>query len=80
MKLKKPDDEETQYHEAEDLEDLSQDFSNLSLHDQELIIPTSPDEATRVLSEFRPSQNIPATLQTILAVKADPNIIIGATA
>ena len=61
MKLKKPDEEETQYYEPEDVEDLSQDFSNLSLQYQELIIPTSPDEATRVLSGFRPSQNIPAT-------------------
>ena len=71
-----PDEEETQYHEPEDMEELSQDFSNLSLSDQELIIPTTPDEATRVLSCFRPSQNIPATLQAILAAKADPNIII----
>ena len=78
LKLKKPDDEETQYYEPEDVEDLSQDFSNLSLQDQELIIPTSSEEATRVLSCFRPSQNIPATLQAILAAKADPNIIIGA--
>ena len=77
LQLKEPDDEETQYFEPDVVEDLSQDFSNLTLQDQDLIIPTSPEEATRVLSEFRPSQNIPATLQTILAVKADPNIIIG---
>ena len=78
MKLKKPDDEETQYYEPDDVEDLSQAFSNLSLQDQELIIPTSLGEATRVLSGFRPSQNIPVTLQAILAAKADPNIIMGA--
>jgi hypothetical protein len=77
LKLKRPDDEETQYYEPEDVEELSQNFSNLTLQDQELIIPTNPEEATRVLSGFRPSQNTPATLRTILAVKADPNIVIG---
>lgn len=77
-KSKKPDDEEIQFYEPDDVEDLSQDFSNLLFQDQELIIPTSPGEATRVLSGFRPSQNIPVTLQAILAAKADPNIILGA--
>ena len=74
----KTDTDETQYYEPDDMEDLSQDFSHLSFHDQELIIPTSREEATRVLSEFRPSQNIPVTLQGILTAKADPNVIIGA--
>ncbi len=78
IKLKKPDEEETQNYEPVEMEDLSQDVSNVSIQDQELIIPTSPEEATRVLSGFRPSQNIPATLEGILAAKADPNIIIGA--
>ena len=77
-KSEKIDAEETQYYEPDDMEDMSQDFSNLSFRDQELIIPTSLEEATRVLSEFRPSQNIPVTLQNILDAKADPNIIIGA--
>ena len=76
LNSKKPAAEETQYYEPDDVEDLSQDFSNLSLQDQDLILPTSPEEATRVLSEFRPSQNIPATLQAILSAKADPNITI----
>lgn len=78
MKIKQPDEEETQYYEPEDVEDLSQDFSNLLLQDQELMIPANPEEATRALSGFRPSQNIPATLQDILLAKADPNIIVGA--
>ena len=78
IKSETSDIQETQYYEPDDVGDLSQDFSNLSFHDQELFIPTNREEATRVLSEFRPSQNIPATLQGILAAKADPNIIIGA--
>jgi len=78
LKRQKPDDEETQCYEPDDMDDLSQDFSVLTLQEQELTVPTTPMEATRVLSGFRPSQNTPVTLQTILAAKADPNIIVGA--
>ena len=39
--------------------------------------PSSPEEATRLLSNFRPSRNTPQTLATILNSRADPNIIAG---
>ena len=39
--------------------------------------PSSHAEATRLLSEFRPSRNTPQTLAAILDARADPNIITG---
>ena len=82
LKLKRLDEEDTQYYE-EDLhyyeDDLSQGFQSLSLCDQDFLIPASSAEATKILSEFRPSQNTPAALQTILSTKADPNILIGSS-
>ena len=40
-------------------------------------LPSNPEEATRLLSNFRPSRNTPQMLATILSSRADPNIIAG---
>ena len=76
LKLKTLDEQDTQEEDTQYYEDVSQEWQ-LSHHDQGLIIPTNTDEAMRVLRDFRPSQNTPATLQTILSTRADPNIIVG---
>jgi len=78
LKLKEPDDEETPYHEADEANDSSQDFSKLSLQEQGSILPTTPVETARVLSVLHPSQNMPVALQAVLDADVDPNIIVGA--
>jgi len=78
LKFKKAEEEDTQYYESEDIDELSNDFQNVSLLDADMINHTILDEATQLLGRFRPSQNTPETLQRILLAKADPNIVLGA--